>query len=78
MSAVASVFCEGKKAIFTRAAATITAIKTLRVGQTKRFTASSMMTTRIGTGAEDTAFPDNALRGYGGDVRSSLIPQEDY
>ena len=43
-------FCEGKKAIFTRATATTTAMRVLRAGQTKRFTASSMEGGGIRTG----------------------------
>ncbi len=50
MSAVVPSFCEGKKAIFTSAMATIAAMRVLRAGQTKRFTASSMEGNGIGTG----------------------------
>ena len=68
MSAVALSFYEGKKAILTRAMATITAMRALRAGQTKRFTASSMMTTGSEPGREP-AFLINTGRDYGRDTR---------
>ena len=58
-------FCEGKKAIFTRATATTTAMKVLRAGQTKRFTASSMEGATESAPGRESEFLMNTHRDYG-------------